>query len=57
MLQKMDIIVKSLLYKWLNQRSQRRSFNWVEFNSKLKRTYLLLKPFIEKENEQMVIQV
>ncbi|WP_202711009.1 group II intron maturase-specific domain-containing protein [Sporosalibacterium faouarense] len=32
MLEKMNLIVKRLLYKWMNRRSQKRSFNWKEFN-------------------------
>jgi len=47
MLYKMDLVVKRLLYKWMNRRSQRRSFNWVDFNNKLKRNYPIQKPFIE----------
>lgn len=56
MLWKMDSIVKQLLYKWLNRRSQRRSFNWKDFNKKLKQNYPIIKPFIEKQNGQMVFQ-
>lgn len=57
MLKRMDAIVKMLLYKWMNRRSQRRSFNWTEFNKKLRRNYPLQKPFIEATNEQMVFQI
>lgn len=28
--------IRKLLFKWLNRRSQRRSFNYAEFNSYLK---------------------
>lgn len=35
MLEKMDMIAKRLLYKWLNRRSQRRSFNWKEFSENI----------------------
>ena len=28
--------VMRIWYKWLNRRSQRRSFNWKEFNDKIK---------------------
>lgn len=38
--------VKRLLYKWLNRRSQRRSFNWEEYKRLLER-YPLPKPRIE----------
>ena len=38
--------VKRLLFKWLNRRSQRRSFNWEEFKRLLER-YPLPKPRIE----------
>ena len=42
-----------ILYKWLNRRSQRRSFNWTEFNAKMK-WYGLIKPKItEKPDNQM----
>ena len=56
-LEKMDLIVKRLLYKWLNRRSQRRSMNWIEFEDKLKRCYPIQKPFIESMNEQMVLNI
>lgn len=56
MLIKMDTVVKKLLYKWMNRRSQRRSFNWIEFIKKLKKNYPIQKPFIESLNEQMKIQ-
>ncbi len=35
-LSKFFYLAKKILYKWLNRRSQRRSFNWYEFNQKLK---------------------
>ncbi len=54
-LDKMIEIVKRLLYKWLNRRSQKRSFNWNEFISKLQRNYPLLKPFVENGNEQLSV--
>jgi len=38
-------VVKLLLYKWLNRRSQRRSFTWPEFQEMLKR-FPLPKPRI-----------
>jgi RNA-directed DNA polymerase len=30
------LLAMKILFKWLNRRSQRRSFNWYEFNQKLK---------------------
>lgn len=54
MLEKMATIVMRLLYKWLNRRSQRRSFNWREFNTKLREHYHLQKPYIESQNHQMM---
>lgn len=56
MLSKMDGIVKKVLYKWLNRRSQRHSFNWSKFNNKLNQSYPLKKPFIERYNGQMVLE-
>lgn len=53
MVSKMDLIVKRLLYKWMNRRSQRRSFNWQNFNRKLKEIYPLQKPFVESLRKQM----
>jgi len=44
-----------ILYKWLNRRSQRKSFNWGEFQRALA-TYGVLKPRInEKMDNQMKI--
>ena len=57
MLKGMESIVKKLLYKWMNRRSQRRSFNWVEFNHKLKRIYPLQKITMERENRQMTFEL
>ncbi|WP_255367836.1 group II intron maturase-specific domain-containing protein [Butyrivibrio sp. YAB3001] len=36
-------IVRKLLFKWLNRRSQRRSYNWGQFNDML-RDYPLATP-------------
>lgn len=52
-LEEMLAIVKKLLFKWLNRRSQKRSFNWEEFTAKLKRNYPLMKPYVESGNEQI----
>lgn len=57
MLIKVDLIVKRLLYKWMNRRSQRRSFNWIEFNRKLKNVYPLQKPFTESLEKQMEFKI
>jgi len=37
-----------ILYKWLNRRSQRKSFNWQEFNEKMK-WYGLISPKITEQ--------
>ena len=57
MLEKMDLVIKRLLYKWLNRRSQRRSFNWIDFKKKLRERYPVQRPFIESLNEQMVLNI
>ena len=44
-LQKYLYLVESLLFKWLNRRSQRRSFNWYQF-AVYKQRYPLPKPRI-----------
>ena len=49
-------IATEILYKWLNRRSQRRSFNFEEFNEKMK-YYGLIKPKItESLYKQMSIE-
>lgn len=57
MLEKMDLVIKRLLYKWLNRRSQRRSFNWIDFKKKLRERYPVQRPFIESLNKQMVLNI
>jgi len=57
MLEKMNFIVKRLLYKWMNRRSQRRSFNWKEFSKKLKERYPIQRPFTESLDKQMVMTI
>lgn len=48
-------IANEILYKWLNRRSQRKSFNFKEFNEKMK-YYGLIKPKItESLHKQMSI--
>jgi len=45
-----------ILYKWLNRRSQRKSFNWNEFNEKMK-WYGIIRPRItERSDNQMIIE-
>jgi hypothetical protein len=41
------------LYKWLNRRSQRKSFDWGEFNRVLKR-YGVLTPRIVETNQKQL---
>ena len=38
---------KSLLFKWLNRRSQKRSYTWETFNNGLLRTFPLLEPKVK----------
>jgi len=40
-------MVKELLFKWLNRRSQRRSYNWEEFNARIMAIFPLLPPTIK----------
>jgi RNA-directed DNA polymerase len=48
-------VATEILYKWLNRRSQRKSFNFEEFNEKMK-YYRLIKPKIaESIHKQMSI--
>ena len=46
-LNKFAYAVKRMWFKWLNRRSQRKSFNWEEFKERLKR-FPLPKPRIVK---------
>lgn len=57
MLTKMDTVVKRLLYKWLNRRSQRHSFTWKGFKERLKTQYPLQKPYIESIDKQMAFEI
>jgi group II intron reverse transcriptase/maturase len=41
------------LYKWLNKRSQRSSYTWVEFRKKLKWYGLITPRVVEKPNNQL----
>lgn len=36
-----------MLFKWLNRRSQKRSYTWETFNNGLLRTFPLLEPSIK----------
>ncbi|SET61843.1 group II intron reverse transcriptase/maturase [Natronincola peptidivorans] len=47
-----NIAIK-ILYKWLNRRSQRRSFNWDEFKEKMK-WYGLIKPRITETSDNQL---
>ena len=40
-------ITKKLLFKWLNRRSQKRSYTWENFNNGLLKTFPLLEPKIK----------
>lgn len=46
-------IARKILFKWLNRRSQRRSFNWSEFQRILKRYQLLLPRITETTYQQI----
>jgi hypothetical protein len=49
-------VAMKILFKWLNRRSQRKSFTWDEFNAKMK-WYGLIKPrIVETRNKQMEIE-
>ncbi|WP_236904963.1 group II intron maturase-specific domain-containing protein [Clostridium formicaceticum] len=49
-------IAMEILYKWLNRRSQRKSFNWNEF-TRLMKWYGILKPkILESPNNQLELQ-
>ena len=45
-----------MLYKWLNRRSQRRSFEWLEFKRILKRYRVLTPRIIETSQTQMKLE-
>ncbi len=45
-----------ILYKWLNRRSQRRSFNWIEFEAKMKWYGLITPRITEVSNKQLEIE-
>ncbi|TCT14860.1 group II intron maturase [Natranaerovirga pectinivora] len=49
-------IVIGTLYKWLNRRSQRKSFIWGAFGKVIKR-YKLLKPYIASRYQQTTIKI
>ena len=42
-----------ILYKWMNRRSQRKSFNWKEFSEKMKR-YGLIKPKVVEMTDNQI---
>ncbi len=45
--QDIPVYNKKLLFKWLNRRSQRRSYTWKTLNEGLLRTFPLLEPSIK----------
>ena len=45
-----------ILYKWLNRRSQRRSFTWHEFKAKMKWYKLITPRIVEKSDKQLRIE-
>jgi group II intron reverse transcriptase/maturase len=51
-LQRVGKAVKRHTYKWLNRRSQKKSFNWRVFEQVWKR-YEMVKPFINRSNQQI----
>lgn len=48
-------IAMSILYRWLNRRSQRRSFTYEEFNAKMKWYGLITPRITETANNQLRI--
>lgn len=46
-----------ILYKWLNRRSQRKSFNWEEFTKVLKRCGVLKPRIVEKSEQQLSFNI
>jgi RNA-directed DNA polymerase len=45
-----------ILYKWLNRRSQRRSFTWDEFNAKMKWYGLITPKVVERPDNQIRLE-
>lgn len=46
-------IAMKILYKWLNRRSQRKSFNWNEFKAKMKWYGLVTPKITEVPDNQL----
>ena len=46
-LEQFQYMVRGLLFKWLNRRSQRRSYNWNEFHARIMTVFPLLQPTIK----------
>jgi len=46
-------LVCRLLFKWLNRRSQRKSYNWQQFNAMLKRHHIEKPRITERHNGQL----
>lgn len=49
-------IAMKILYKWLNRRSQRKSFNWKEYEAKMKWYGLITPRITEVPNKQLQIE-
>jgi hypothetical protein len=56
MINKFHTKIFKLLYKWLNRRSQRKSFNYMGFKEVTKR-YGMIIPFIAKEDNQIMMKI
>lgn len=52
-LEEFYLIAMKTLYKWMNRRSQRKSYNWNEFNEMLKRYGVLRPRIIEVTHQQL----
>ena len=50
-------ITMRTLYKWLNRRSQRRSFNWIQFKKMIKRYGVLAPRITESKNHQIKFDI
>lgn len=50
-------ITMETLYKWLNRRSQRRSFNWIEFKKMIKRYGVITPRITENTNHQIKFDI
>jgi group II intron reverse transcriptase/maturase len=48
--------VRRILFKWLNRRSQRKSYNWQQFSSMLLRHHIETPRITERRNPQLCIE-